>query len=82
MPKELDELGKAYRASNSLVGFGFQIAGAFMLFVGGGYWLDGKFATSPLFILIGVVFALTAMGTLIWKLLRELDKKKNPPSAS
>ena len=36
------------------MGLGMQFAGSILLFTFGGIWLDKKFGTSPLFVLIGV----------------------------
>ncbi|MGQ9805565.1 MAG: AtpZ/AtpI family protein [Chlorobiales bacterium] len=77
-----EELAKAYRANNSLIGFGVQIAISFFLFVFGGYWLDATWGTKPLFLIVGTLFTLVAVGTLIWKMLREADKKRQPPPTS
>jgi F0F1-type ATP synthase assembly protein I len=82
MSKPQEELAKAYRANDSLIGFGVQIAISFFLFVFGGYGLDVTFGTLPLFLIIGTCCTLIAIGTLIWKMLREVDKKRQPPLSS
>lgn len=82
MSKPQEELAKAYRANDSLIGFGVQIAISFFLFVFGGYWLDATWGTKPLFLIIGTLCTLTAVGTLIWKMLREAEKKRQPPPTS
>ncbi|MFN3344054.1 MAG: AtpZ/AtpI family protein [Chloroherpetonaceae bacterium] len=82
MPKPQEELAKIYRANDSLIGFGVQIAISFFLFVFGGYWLDEILGTKPLFLIVGTLCTLTAIGTLIWKMLREIDKKRQQPPTS
>lgn len=77
-----EKLAKAYRANDSWIGFGVQIAISFFLFVFGGYWLDATWGTKPLFLIVGTLFTLVAVGTLIWKMLREADKKRQPPPTS
>ncbi len=82
MPKPPEELAKVYRANDSLIGFGVQIAISFFLFVFGGYWLDEALGTKPLFLIVGTLCTLTAIGALIWKMLREIDKKRQQPPTS
>jgi F0F1-type ATP synthase assembly protein I len=82
MSKPQEELAKAYRANDSFIGFGVQIAISFFLFVFGGYGLDVAFGTKPMFLIVGTLFTLIAIGTLIWKMLREADKKRQPPPTS
>ncbi len=82
MSKPQEELAKVYRANDALIGFGVQIAISFFLFVFGGYGLDVACGTKPLFLIIGTLCTLIAIGTLIWKMLREADKKRQPPPTS
>jgi F0F1-type ATP synthase assembly protein I len=82
MSKPQEELAKAYRANDSLIGFGVQIAISFFLFAFGGYWLDAAWGTKPLFLILGTLCTLVAVGTLIWKMIREAEKKRQPPPTS
>jgi F0F1-type ATP synthase assembly protein I len=82
MSKPQEELAKAYHANDSFIGFGVQIAISFFLFVFGGYGLDVAFGTKPLFLIVGTLFTLIAIGTLIWKMLREADAKRQQPPTS
>ncbi len=77
MLKSQEELAKVYRANSSLIGFGVQIVVSFFLFVLGGYGLDVALGTLPLFLIVGTLCTLIAIGTLIWKMLREADKKQS-----
>jgi F0F1-type ATP synthase assembly protein I len=46
---------KPWLAALSLSGMGFYIAGAIIIGVVGGRWLDQKFDTAPLWLIIGLV---------------------------
>jgi F0F1-type ATP synthase assembly protein I len=47
----------------SLMGMGFYIAIAIVLGIWGGHWLDGKFNTNPLWLIIGSILGV-AVATL------------------
>ena len=51
------EVKKERGFNNQYYSFGLQVAGSFAFYVLGGYWLDKKFSTLPLFLLIGILFA-------------------------
>ncbi len=57
------------RALALVSGLGFAIAIPLGLFVAGGLWLDGRFGTAPLFMLVGVLLGLVAAGFSIKELL-------------
>ena len=48
--------------------FGFTIVGAFVIFLGGGIWLDRRLGTSPIFLLIGMVIAFIAIGYNLYEI--------------
>jgi len=48
---------KETRFTHRYYSFGLQVAGSFAFYMLGGYWLDTKFSTLPLFLLIGILFA-------------------------
>lgn len=56
-------LGKAEIVSVAFE-LGFIIALPITLFAFGGKWLDARFATKPLFVLVGVFFAISV--TVFW----------------
>lgn len=58
------DLGKAYRDAAPYIGMGLQIAASFVLFTWLGNWADVRFQTSPLFLIVGLAAAMTAMMTL------------------
>ncbi len=39
---------------------GLRLAVSVLLGIAGGYWLDGKLGTSPLFLIVGLAFGMTA----------------------
>jgi len=66
--KSMREAGEAQRKSAAYMTIGVQIVAAFVLFVFGGYKLDSTLGTTPIFLLVGVVLALIAMFTVLWRL--------------
>jgi len=58
---------------------GFGIAGPLIIFIAGGIFLDKKVGTSPLFLLIGVVFGMIGAGYAIYDLVRKLPSGRTPP---
>ncbi len=58
-------------AGNKYYAFGMQVAVSFAFYVLGGYWLDVKFSTLPLFLILGVLFAAISFGYFIRKLYRQ-----------
>jgi F0F1-type ATP synthase assembly protein I len=59
-----------------------QIAISFFLLCSADMGLNVAFGTKPMFLIVGTLFTLIAIGTLIWKMLREADKKRQPPPTS
>lgn len=49
---------KPWLAALSLSGIGFYIAGAIILGIVGGHWLDNKFDTNPLWLVVGSVLGI------------------------
>lgn len=58
---------------------GFGIAGPLIVFIGGGVFLDKKVGTSPLFLLIGMVFGMIGAGYAMYDLVRKLPTGRPPP---
>lgn len=48
--------------------FGFTIVGSFAVFMGGGIWLDSRFGTKPVFLLIGMVLSFIAIGYSLYEI--------------
>lgn len=58
---------RAVRDSAPYLGMGSALAGTLLLAVGGGYWLDNRFGTSPAFVLAGAAFGLLAVFYHLYK---------------
>jgi F0F1-type ATP synthase assembly protein I len=56
-------LGQVYRDVAPYLTLGFQLAAAVIVFFLAGWWLDGRYGTSPTFQLVGV--AVGAVGGMI-----------------
>ncbi len=48
--------------------FGFTTIGSLVFCLGGGIWLDRRFGTSPLFLMIGLVLAFLSVGYTLYQL--------------
>lgn len=48
--------------------FAFTILGSLVIFGGGGLWLDQRFGTKPLFVLLGVVLSFVAIGYNLYEI--------------
>ncbi len=80
--KSIREAGEAQRKSAAYMTVGIQIVAAFVLFVFGGYKLDSALGTTPIFMLIGVVLALIAMTTVLWRLASKSSPSPMPKNQS
>lgn len=52
---------------------GYTIAIPIVLFALGGRWLDKKLDSSPLFLLVGIFFALITTGFFIYRKIRKFN---------
>lgn len=59
----------------SLLHLGWSMAIITALYVGGGYLLDERWGTSPLWILVGTVLAFVSIGVMLWKISIQLEKE-------
>ena len=50
--------------------FGMQVAVSFAFYVLGGYWLDTKYSTLPVFLILGMVFGFISFIYFMRKLYR------------
>lgn len=62
----------------SLLGMGFYIAIAIVLGIWGGNWLDGKFNTGPLLLIIGLILGIAVAVLGVYNMLKPYiaDAKK------
>ena len=56
----------------SLLGMGFYIAIAIVLGIWGGHWLDGKFNTGPLCLIIGLILGIAVAGLGVYNMLKPI----------
>jgi ATP synthase protein I len=54
----------------SLLGMGFYIAIAIVLGIWGGHWLDGKFNTGPLWLIIGSILGVAVAALGVFNMLK------------
>ena len=59
-----------------LLGLGMQMALTMALFAGGGFWLDRKLETTPWLTICGAVVGVATLFYYLFRLLKELDRKK------
>jgi ATP synthase protein I len=65
------------RRAGTLAGVGLQFAGAILVFLYAGQWVDRRFGTAPWFLLIGVfVGAIAGFYSLYRKLMSELAREE------
>jgi len=74
-----DYFGRSVRALSDYLGIGLQIAASFALFVLAGYWADRQLGTLPLFLILGVFLGMAGMGLVLWKVLREANRRDRRP---
>lgn len=66
---EQERLNQArWRVIGMALQFGSTVIGALLVGLVGGGWLDRRLGTSPLFLLIGLVFAFLAIGYSLYEL--------------
>ena len=61
----------------SYMSLGFELAAPVMLLTYGGYWLDGRLGTLPLFLLLGVMLGMAAG---FYSLFRRVTPPRQGPS--
>ena len=59
----------------SLLGMGFYIAIAIVLGILGGHWLDGKFNTGPLWLIIGLILGIAVAVLGVYNMLKPFMEK-------
>ena len=61
----------------SLLGMGFYIAIAIVLGIWGGHWLDSKFDTGPLWLIIGLILGIAVAALGVYNMLKPfIDNNK------
>jgi ATP synthase protein I len=70
---------RALREAAPLLGLGTALAATVLAGVGGGYWLDGRLGTRPVFVLLGSVFGLGVAMYQFFKTVAGQDKRQTGP---
>ncbi len=69
-------------AALRLTGVGFFIGGSIVLGTVGGFWLDTRLGTKPIFILGGLLLGLVIAGLGVYQMLLPLFNKKQDKEGS
>jgi F0F1-type ATP synthase assembly protein I len=64
------------REAAPYLGLGTSLASTVLVALGGGYWLDGKLGTAPIFFLVGAVLGLLAASYHLYKMYRMMTDRK------
>jgi F0F1-type ATP synthase assembly protein I len=67
------------REAAPFVGLGTTLAATVLAGLGGGYWLDGRLGTRPVFLLLGGVFGVGAALYHFFKGVAGQDKRQEGP---
>ena len=71
MPSNDETEKRAPKSNTKYYAFGMQVAVSFAFYVLGGYWLDTKYSTLPLFLILGMVFGFISFIYFMRKLYRQ-----------
>jgi len=67
---------KRWQAALRLIGVGWYVGISIVLGILGGWWLDNKFDTKPVFVIIGLMLGLIVAGYGVYRMLQPLIKDK------
>ena len=69
---------KRWEAAVRLIGVGWYVGGCIVLGVIGGLWLDNKFNTSPILVMVGLILGgIIAFYGMYRMILPNINKKQN-----
>ena len=74
--KDQKKKAAAYAEIGPYASLGIQFAVTILLFLAGGWWLDGQLATTPLFLLLGTLFGAVAGFYKLYRTLVDLEEKR------
>ena len=74
--KDGDGWSRAARESASYLGIGTGLAVTVLLAVGAGYWIDKRFGTAPVFVLVGAAFGMFAVFYYLYKAYKSMTGAK------
>ena len=60
MTEKSDQTGRPFKGAGAYLDLGFRFALSILLTAGGGYWLDIKLRTLPLFLVLGLLLGATS----------------------
>ena len=63
--------------SVSYLGIGTSLAVTLLLAVGAGYWIDKRFGTTPVFVLVGAAFGMFAVFYHLYKAYKSMTGGKS-----
>ena len=66
-----------WQAALRLIGVGWFIGISILLGVLGGFWLDSKYGTKPLWVIVGLVLGIVVAVYGVYQMLLPLIKNKN-----
>jgi F0F1-type ATP synthase assembly protein I len=67
---------RRWEAALRFIGVGWFIAISILLGVGGGLWLDNKFGTRPILVIVGLIFGLFVAFYGVYRMLLPLMRGK------
>ncbi|MFQ5863719.1 MAG: AtpZ/AtpI family protein [bacterium] len=68
---------KSFKSVAPFIDLGLRFAIAIILGVGGGYWLDSKFHTTPLLLILGLFLGATAGFLTVYRAVYPRDSTKS-----
>ena len=74
--KDQKKKAEAFAEIGPYSSLGIQFAVTILLFLAGGWWLDGQLATTPLFILLGTLLGTVAGFYKLYRTLMDLEEKR------
>lgn len=72
--REEDEVSSTATFGGALLDIGWRLAGTVIVFLWGGSWLDKKFDTKPLFVVIGFGLVIASFVLIVRGVLRTIPK--------
>lgn len=74
--KKTDELQAVGLVGSSLLDIGWRLLAVVLLFLLGGRWLDEKYGTDPLFVLVGLVLIVASFVLIVRAVLKNIPKSQ------
>ena len=68
---------RRWQAAMRLIGVGWYVGFSILGGILAGLWLDGKFSSKPLFIILGLLLGLAVAGYGVYKMLIQVENSKD-----